>query len=356
VVDVAATLRLDADAAGPPDDAPRGSEEDAAEIWEALSARGQRIVDQLVRAGVTDRRDTLRRALAKAIARIERRIEAVQGDLAKMQRTETAAERARMFVAEAARAPRGTTSLRAVDWTQVSPEGTPAVVEMALDPAKGPQEQLDALFRRARRMKDGARVAGDRLAEASSARDRLVDLRAYLADPATTPDFDTIESAARRAAPRDFKLGPSVSPAGSARGPANGGGRLPPHRTFLGHGDARVYVGRGAVQNDALTLRVARPHDLWLHAKGRTGAHVVVPLDKGASCPAEVLVDAAHLAAHFSDARGERIVEVQTTPRRYIRKPRGSAPGAVVVDREKVLVLRVDDDRLKQLLSSEVEA
>jgi predicted ribosome quality control (RQC) complex YloA/Tae2 family protein len=82
---------------------------------------------------------------------------------------------------------------------------------------------------------------------------------------------------------------------------------------------------------------------------------VVVPLDKGASCPAEVLVDAAHLAAHFSDARGERVVEVQTTPRRYIRKPRGSAPGAVIVDREKVLVLRVDDERLKQLLSSEVE-
>jgi len=45
----------------------------------------------------------------------------------------------------------------------------------------------------------------------------------------------------------------------------------------------------------------ARGHDLWLHAKGRTGAHVVVPLDKGHTCPAEVLIDAAHLAAHFSD-------------------------------------------------------
>jgi predicted ribosome quality control (RQC) complex YloA/Tae2 family protein len=116
-----------------------------------------------------------------------------------------------------------------------------------------------------------------------------------------------------------------------------------------------LYVGRGAAQNDELTLHVARPHDLWLHAKEHPGAHVVVPLAKGRSCPPETLVDAAHLAAHFSDARGERVVEIQYTPRRYLRKPRGSAKGAVIVDREKVLVLRVDDARLQRLLNTEVD-
>jgi predicted ribosome quality control (RQC) complex YloA/Tae2 family protein len=95
---------------------------------------------------------------------------------------------------------------------------------------------------------------------------------------------------------------------------------------------------------------------LWLHAKGWTGAHVVVPLRKGASCPPEALVEAAHLAAHFSDARSETVVEVAYTPRRYVRKPRGSAPGAVVVDREKVIVLRKSEDVLKDLLAREVLA
>jgi predicted ribosome quality control (RQC) complex YloA/Tae2 family protein len=82
---------------------------------------------------------------------------------------------------------------------------------------------------------------------------------------------------------------------------------------------------------------------------------VVVPLDKKGSCPGDVLVDAAHLAAHFSEARDEALVEVQYTPRRYLRKPRGSAAGLVVVDREKVLLLRREDDRLRALLEREAE-
>jgi hypothetical protein len=47
------------------------------------------------------------------------------------------------------------------------------------------------------------------------------------------------------------------------------------------------------------------------------------------------------------------VVEVQHTPRRYLRKPKGSAPGLVLVDREKVLVLRVERERLARLLAAE---
>jgi predicted ribosome quality control (RQC) complex YloA/Tae2 family protein len=78
-------------------------------------------------------------------------------------------------------------------------------------------------------------------------------------------------------------------------------------------------------------------------------------LPKGASLTAEVLVEAAHLAAHFSDASEEAIVEVTYTPRRFVRKPRGAAPGAVVVDREKVITLRRDEALLRRLLASEVD-
>ena len=126
-----------------------------------------------------------------------------------------------------------------------------------------------------------------------------------------------------------------------------------PYRSFVGHAGARILVGRGGADNDALTLHVARPHDLWLHAKGRAGAHVIVPLEKGRDCPAELLVDAAHLAAHFSDAREETVVEVQHTPRRHLRKPKGSAPGFVLTPREKVIVLRVDRARIAELVASE---
>jgi predicted ribosome quality control (RQC) complex YloA/Tae2 family protein len=82
---------------------------------------------------------------------------------------------------------------------------------------------------------------------------------------------------------------------------------------------------------------------------------VVVPLDRGSNCPSDLLVEAAHLAAHFSDARDEDRVEVEYTPRKYIRKPRGSEAGAVLVSREKVLLLRRSESVLRGLLDRELE-
>jgi len=309
----------------------------------ALDERGAAIAEALVVVGIDDRRAALRRAIGRAIARVERRAAAVLGDLAKMESADALAQRAQLFVAEAARAPRGTDRLRAVDWTT----GEAVTIEMPIDPARAPKDHLEGLFKRARRLKEGARIARARLAETRAAQARLEEARAGLG--ASDADLDRLEAIARAAAPRDFKLAPTATAPGRTRRDAP----RPPHRTFVGASGARILVGRGAAHNDALTLHVARPHDLWLHAKDRSGAHVVVALEKGASCPPDVLVEAAHLAAHFSDARDERIVDVQYTPRRYLRKPRGSAPGLVLVDREKVLVLRKDDELLRRLLEAE---
>ncbi len=311
----------------------------------ALDEQGAAIADALAGIGIDERRGALRSALTRAIARVERRAAAVQGDLAKMQSAEALAQRAQLFVGEAARAPRGADRLHAVDWTT----GEAVEVELPIDPALGAKDQLDRLFKRARRLKEGARIARARLEEAQAARTRLEEARSGLA--ATDADLDRLEAIARAAASRDFKLAATAKvPPGRARREV---APRPPYRTFVSASGARILVGRGAAHNDALTLHVARPHDLWLHAKGWSGAHVVVGLEKGASCPPDLLVEAAHLAAHFSDARDERLVDVQYTPRRHVRKPRGSAPGLVVVDREKVLVLRKDDAVLRRLLDGE---
>jgi predicted ribosome quality control (RQC) complex YloA/Tae2 family protein len=240
--------------------------------------------------------------------------------------------------------------LQATDWGA----GEPALVELRIDPSKTAQEHLAAIFKRAKRMKEGMAIATERLAQATSAREAIRNIVAAL-DAAGPDGVDVValSEQARKAAPHDFKPSARSRPAGSPRASA---AARPPYRTFLGPSGFRILVGRGATQNDALTTRVARPHDLWLHAKGWAGAHVVVPLSKGDSCPADTLVEAAHLAAHFSDAQGEALVEVAYTPRRYVRKLRGSAPGAVAVDREKVLVLRKRGDLMKILLSGEVDS
>jgi predicted ribosome quality control (RQC) complex YloA/Tae2 family protein len=305
-----------------------------------------RVGQPLAADAAAEPREALLRAIAKAVGRIDRRIHAVRGDLAKMQAAQVRAAHAQLFVVKAAKAPRGAKALKAVDWST----GEPQTIEMTLDPAKSAQEQVEALFKQARRFKAGLQVAQARLAEAESVRAKLAALSTALQDPDAI--LDAIETQARSAAPRDFRLN-ALSATGAGK-LSDGQGARPAYRTFVGASGRRILVGRGAAHNDELTLHVARPRDLWLHAKNIAGAHVVVRLDKGASCPPDALVEAAHLAAHFSDARGERIVEIAYTPRRYVRKPRGSAPGAVVVDREKVLILRKQDDLLHRLLQAEL--
>ncbi len=293
-------------------------------------------------------REAFARALARAVSRIGRRVAAVEGDLAKAQAADALAERAQLFVPSAASAPRGARALTAVDWTT----GQAVPVELPIDPSRGAPEQLATVFRRARRLREGSAIAQRRLGAALASLAKLRELAVLVADSDT--DLEDLEIRARAAAPRDFARAVATADVLPARSRGKALPR-PPYRKFVGSAGRAILVGRDAARNDELTLHVARSRDLWLHAKNWTGAHVVVPLDKGASCPSELLVQAAHLAVHFSEARTERVVEVSYVARRFVRKPRGSAAGAVVVDREKVLVLRVEDALIKSLLESEVE-
>ncbi|MBN8613329.1 MAG: DUF814 domain-containing protein, partial [Deltaproteobacteria bacterium] len=123
-----------------------------------------------------------------------------------------------------------------------------------------------------------------------------------------------------------------------------------PYRRMVGSGDREIRVGKGARDNDALTQKHAAPHDLWLHARGVPGAHVVVPLAKGETCPPELLLDAATLAAHFSDRKNDRVVEVDHVARGHVRKRKGMPPGKVEVNHPKTLAVRMEPKRLERLL------
>ena len=100
----------------------------------------------------------------------------------------------------------------------------------------------------------------------------------------------------------------------------------PRFRTFALDKSHTVYVGRSRAENDTLTHRFASPADLWFHAQGTTGSHVIL---KGAtpSTPKRIIEQAAAIAAYFSKARHSGTVPVVYTEKRYVRKPRKSPPG-----------------------------
>ncbi|MCC6555374.1 MAG: DUF814 domain-containing protein [Polyangiaceae bacterium] len=310
------------------------------------------------RAGAALREDSERSAAAAAakasLARamrarkraLERRAQAVRGDLARLAGVPELQKIGRLLVAQGARIPRGATRAELTDWE------AGGRIEVALDPALPAKAQAEAYFARARRYKRGEAVMRARLAETERALRAAAALEAEIA--AADPRPDLLDALAERARALGAACGEAA--------PAKAGGRSPrpaprlPFHVFRSALGSPILVGRGGEDNDALTTKHARPHHLWLHARGIPGAHVVVPLERGATCPADLLVDAATLAAHFSGARGESTCEVSYLERRYVRKPRGSPPGAVAHDRERVIVLRIEKERLTRLLASKEEA
>lgn len=96
-----------------------------------------------------------------------------------------------------------------------------------------------------------------------------------------------------------------------------------------------VLVGRSARDNDELTFRVASPRDIWLHAAGHAGSHVVIRMpEDGRDVPKSVIEQAAAWAAWHSKARNARgKVDVHHCRAADVRKPRGAAAGSVELRR-----------------------
>jgi predicted ribosome quality control (RQC) complex YloA/Tae2 family protein len=92
---------------------------------------------------------------------------------------------------------------------------------------------------------------------------------------------------------------------------------------------ARIYVGRSPRENVEVTFRIARPDDLWFHARGIPGSHVVLQPAPGTVPHDDDLAAAADLAATHSRARNAPRVEIDYTERKYVRKQRDGAPGLV---------------------------
>lgn len=314
---------------------------------ELLDSDGEGLVAQHAQDSLEAQRSAFLRLLRGAKKKLERRMQALDGDIARADEASTLRARASLLLTQQHAVRRGQERVQLTDYT-LHP---PAIVEIELDPKRTLQEQIEGWFKQAKRFERGAQLATQR--KLATERE-IAQLEALIA-PVPAADSDGLAQLAERA--RALGLGGvsralSAAPERTGRKPAIRQERRP-YRQFAGWRDRTILVGKNAADNDELTREHARPQDLWLHARGHAGSHVVVPLQRNEACPEELLLDAAHLAAHFSDARGEPNVEISYTSKRYVRKPRGSAPGKALLEREKVLALQLEPARLERLLQNE---
>ena len=98
----------------------------------------------------------------------------------------------------------------------------------------------------------------------------------------------------------------------------------------------KIWIGKNAKSNDEVTTR-AHKEDVWLHARGVGGSHVVIRMENNKNLPPKnIIKKAAAVAAWNSKARGSSLAPVIYTKRKYVSKPKGAPAGTVRVQREEV--------------------
>jgi predicted ribosome quality control (RQC) complex YloA/Tae2 family protein len=120
----------------------------------------------------------------------------------------------------------------------------------------------------------------------------------------------------------------------------SGGEDRLPFRTFEVTGGYQVLVGKSSTNNDLLTTRFAKPNDLWFHARGASGSHTVLRVQKGTQIPREAIREAAGIAAYYSKMRKASNVPVAYCERKYVHKSRGAPPGTVTLEREEIIFVK----------------
>ncbi len=111
-------------------------------------------------------------------------------------------------------------------------------------------------------------------------------------------------------------------------------------RHFVIDDKYHVYIGKDSKSNDILTFEFAKSDDLWLHARGVSGSHVIIKKEnKKETIPKQIIEKAATLAAYFSKAKHSKLIPVSYTEKKYVIKRKGMLPGTVQLQREKVIMV-----------------
>lgn len=292
--------------------APRPSISQA--IEEALAARSGAATPAPAspqpRDGYAGLRTQVAAQLARARRRVERQLAALAQDLPDPDAAARLRREAEWLLALAHQVAPGRHVLE-IDTGEERP------LRIALDPALSAVEQAQRRFKQAGKLDRAAAFAPQRRAQVEQDLAFLDQLATDLALAENQPQIAAVEAelaATRLLPPRPGRAKPAPA-------------RIPYLRLHSPAG-WEIAVGRNARQNDQVTFQVANAGDLWLHARGIPGAHVIIrsggqPVDEA------TLQLAAQLAAYYSQRRGDRAVPVAVTAKRFVTRVPDGHPGQV---------------------------
>ncbi len=212
-----------------------------------------------------------------------------------------------------------------------------ADVDIPLDVRLSPQENAARYFKQYAKAKTAEKYLTAQLQRGREELQYLESVLQELAQAESEQDFNDIRT--------------ELTDGGYLRGRGKkqpGFQRASKPREFRSSAGLRILVGRNNRQNDRLTTKDADKRDIWLHTQKIHGSHVIL-CTGGAEPDEQSLMEAASLAAYFSQAQGSTKVPVDYTPVKFVKKPAGAKPGMVVYTTYQTMLADPNEELVKRL-------
>ncbi|MCB0212212.1 MAG: NFACT family protein [Anaerolineae bacterium] len=271
-------------------------------------------------AGYTAAKAPLAEAIANARQKLDRRRERLEEDAEAQADPTLLKDKGEAILANTYQLEPGQESLT-VDWP-----GRNAPLKIALDPLLSASANAQNYFNRYRKAQRASEEIPNQLDKIALEERYLEQLEQDLEMADDRPEIDAVALA--------------LSDAGYYRARASRKKQQKRASTrylrLTAPDGARIWAGKNALQNAYLTFTRASAEDIWLHARGVPGSHVIIPTAEGLPSEEDVFW-AASVAAYYSRARYDTSVEVDVTIKKYVRAIKGATPGLVTYRNETTL-------------------
>jgi predicted ribosome quality control (RQC) complex YloA/Tae2 family protein len=255
-------------------------------------------------------------AIDEALTKLRARLASLERSLTDEFERETLRQSGELILAYQYTVAKGQTELKA----QYDPDQPELVIK--LDPVLTPLENAQAYFVRYDKAKRALDDVPGLVAQTKNELAFLEQLQTDLEFALSWPEIDEVRFALQA---RGHWHGKPVKRVG--------GGQSAPLKVVT-KDNFVIWIGRNSRQNEQVTFGKGGGQDLWLHAHGVPGAHVVVKFD-GRHIPDSVIDSAASLAAYYSSKRADGKVLVDVTRCMYVKKIKGGGQGMVTYRNEE---------------------
>lgn len=270
-------------------------------------------------------KNLLLRTYKKSLKRVQKSYDNSILDLDRCRAWETVHHTGELLQANLYKIKKGVSSVTVHDWLHDD-----KAIKIPLESRKEPHEQVNALFRQARKLKAGIphmeRQVERMRMELERIQKIVVELEAVDEESKLEP----------------FKI--PVKQKESVEDPI-----IKRYREYVTGSGLLIWVGKSAKDNDVLTFRLANGSDWWFHVSDFPGSHVVLRVPKNGEPDQEAILDAMLVALHHSKAKDRGEAEVCMTQCKYVTRSGKNKPGQVQISKHKNIKIVNDPERFQQL-------